>query len=43
MCTEYLLGASLISIGHHAKFLLLNNLKLNNINSINCFDFDHKR
>lgn len=42
MYTEYFLGASLISIGHHAKLFLLNNLNLKNINSINCFDFNHK-
>lgn len=42
MYTEYFLGASLISFGHHAKLLLLNILKLKNINSINYLDFNHK-
>lgn len=43
MYTGYLLGASHIGIGHHASLLLLDNFKINNINSKkNCFVFNHK-
>jgi len=43
MYTGYLLGASCIGIGHYAWLFLLENFKINNINSINnSFGFKHK-
>lgn len=34
MYAVYLLGTSHIGIGHHARLLLLDNFKINNINNI---------